>query len=86
MRKQLFTRKDVSKDRKKGPKMQKNASEECPHKKANEFDERHSNDEDTQFSANDMDKPADVAQAEVLNGDALHPEHLHRTGTEDKSF
>ena len=44
-----------------------------PQKKANEF------------SVHGIDEP-DVAQAAVLNSDALHPENLLHTGIEDKSF
>ena len=63
----------------------KDSARECRHKKAKEVNERHCN-EDTQFSVDSMDEPAEVAQAAVLNGDALHPEHLLHTGTKDKSL
>ena len=44
------------------------------------------NNEDTKFSVYDMDEPGDVAQTAALNGDALHPEHLLHTGTEEVFF
>ena len=85
MNTQHVTGKGVSKDRKKGMKMQKNAAEERRHKPM-ELDERHCNDEDTQFSVDHEDEPANVAQDAALNGDAQHPEHLLRIDTEDESF
>ena len=33
-----------------------------------------------------MGKPANVAQAAVLNGDTRHPERLLLTGTEEEAF
>ena len=66
--------------------MQKNAAEECRHKKAKWRDERHCKSKDTQSSAYDMGEPADVAQAAVLNGEALHPEHLLHTARKTSLF
>ena len=63
----------------------KDSARECRHKKAKEVNERHCN-EDTQFSVDHEDEPANVAQDAALNGDAQHPEHLLRIDTEDESF